>query len=234
MLGLLSLGLFSTHCMAEPPDATSPPAVIRASGEGRVVAEADRVRIDLAVVTQAREAGVAVTENAKKSEGVESVLRKWLGASASIESSGYSLAPNYTYVQGAGQKLDGYVVRNRLRVSLDDVQAAGGVIDRASAAGATEVGQVQFVLGDDSGHRKQALEQAVRGARERAVVMANALGLRVVRVISVYEGQGPTAPMRSRSEVFKASDAGGGAPTHLLPGGVEIRASATVEVEVAP
>ena len=234
VLGLLVLGFLSTQCMADSAQTKSPPAVIRASGTGQVVAEADRVQIDLAVVSQAPEAGPAVAENAKKSQSVESALRKALGASALIESSGYSLAPNYTYVQGAGQKLDGYVVRNRLRISLDDVRAAGRIIDRASESGASEVGQVQFVLSDDSAHRKQALEQAVQSAKERASIMASALGLRVVRVISVYEGQAPMAPMRQRSELFKAAGAAGAPPTSILPGGVEIHASATVEVEVAP
>ncbi|MAI24488.1 MAG: hypothetical protein CMN75_00520 [Spirochaeta sp.] len=234
VLGLLVLGFLSTQCMADSAQTQSPPAVIRASGAGQVVAEADRVQIDLAVVSQAPEAGPAVAENAKKSQSVESALRKALGASALIESSGYSLAPNYTYVQGAGQKLDGYVVRNRLRISLNDVHAAGRIIDRASESGASEVGQVQFVLSDESAYRKQALEQAVQSAKERANIMASALGLRVVRVISVYEGQAPMEPMRQRSELFKAAGAAGSPPTSILPGGVEIRASATVEVEVAP
>ncbi|MEE3326677.1 MAG: SIMPL domain-containing protein [Myxococcota bacterium] len=234
VLGLVWLGFLSTQCMAEPSNPGESPALVKASGEARVVAEADRVQIDLAVVTQAPEAGPAVAENAKKSQGVEAALRKTLGASASIESSGYSLSPNYTYVKGAGQKLDGYVVRNRLRISQDDVHSAGQIIDRASEAGASEVGQVQFVLSDDSEYRKRALELAAKNARERAGVMASALGLRVVRVMAVYEGQAPMAPMRQRSEAFKVSDSAGSPPTSILPGGVEIRASVTVEVEVAP
>ena len=227
LLGIVLLGMLSTACMAEPSGSASSPALIRASGEARVIVEADRVQIDLAVVSQAPEASRAVSENAKKSQSVESSLRKALGASDTVESSGYSLSPNYTYVQGVGQKLDGYVVRNRLKVSLADVHAAGRIIDRASEAGASEIGQVQFVLQDDSAYRKQALERATRNARERATVMADALGLKVVRVTSVYEGQGPSAPMRQRAETFKLADAAASAPTSIVPGGVEIRASAT-------
>jgi hypothetical protein len=198
------------------------------------VVEADRVQVDLAVVSQASEAEPAVKQNAKTSQRVQAALRKDLGSSASIESSGYALSPNYIYVKGKGQELDGYLVRNRLRVSLDDVTAAGRIIDSASVAGASEIGQVQFVLSDDSKYRKQALAQATQNAMERAGVMATALGLRVVRVISVYEGQAPISPTRPRAETFKLSDSAASVPTSILPGGVEIRASATVEVEVAP
>jgi uncharacterized protein YggE len=198
------------------------------------VAEADRVQVDLAVVSRASEAERAVTQNAKMSQGVQAALRKALGSSASIESNGYALSPNYTYVKGKGQELDGYLVRNRLRISLDDIAAAGRIVDSASAAGASEIGQVQFVLSDDSKYRKQALERATQNAMERAGVMATALGLRVVRVISVYEGRAPISPIRQRAESFKQSDGTASVPTSILPGGVEIRASVTVEVEISP
>ncbi|MCH2185762.1 SIMPL domain-containing protein [Myxococcota bacterium] len=198
------------------------------------MAEADRVQVDLAVVSRAPDAELAVTQNAKTSQSVESALRKSLGPSALIESSGYALSPNYVYVKGKGQELDGYLVRNRLRISLDDVSAAGRIVDSASRAGASEIGQVQFVLKDDSNNRKQALEEATRNAMQRAGVMAKALSLRVVRVLSVYEGQAPISSTRQRAEVFKMSDGAASVPTSILPGGVEIRASVTVEVEVAP
>ena len=234
LVGLVLLGLISTQCLAESSAPGSSPALIKASGEARVMAEADRVQVDLAVVSRAPDAELAVAQNAKTSQSVEAALRKSLGPSASIESSGYALSPNYLYVKGKGQELDGYLVRNRLRISLDDISAAGRIVDSASRAGASEIGQVQFVLKDDSKYRKQALEQATQNAMQRAGIMATALSLRVVRVLSVYEGQAPISSNRQRAEVFKMSDGAASVPTSILPGGVEIRASATVEVEVAP
>lgn len=234
VVGLVLLGLISTQCLAESSGPSPRPALVKASGEARVMAEADRVQVDLAVVSRAAEAESAVAQNASTSQGVQAALRKALGSSASIESSGYALSPNYIYVKGKGQELDGYLVRNRLRISLDDVAAAGRIVDSASRAGASEIGQVQFVLSDDSKYRTQALERATQNAMQRAGVMAAALGLRVVRVLSVYEGQAPISPTRQRAEAFKQSDGTASVPTSILPGGVEIRASATVEVEVAP
>jgi uncharacterized protein YggE len=232
--GLIVVGLCSTPCLAASPPLGQAPAVITASGHARVVVEPNRVQVDLTIVSKAAEAAQAAATNAKKSQQVQGALRKALGASASIESSGYSLSPNYTYVKDKGQQLDGYVVRNSLRVALNDVSAAGRIIDAASQAGVGEIGQVHFVLADDSEYRQQALGEATQAALRRAGVMAAALDLRVSRVLSAHAGQAPSAPVRHKSQAFRSAGASASVPTTLLPGGVEIRASATVEVAVEP
>ena len=165
---------------------------------------------------------------------MEVALRKSLGAEASIKSGGYSLAPNYTYVQGQGQKLDGYVVRNRLRVSLDDIKGAGQLIDRASQAGVSEIGAVQFVVSDDADGRREALELATQDALRRAGVMASALDLKVLRVLSAHDGRAPVVAVRERTDRLQSAGASSAVPTSILPGGIEIDATATVEVEVGP
>lgn len=233
LLGLSILMLGCTPCYAEPDSGSDAPATITASGHATLSVQPDRVQIDLTVVSQEAEASAAVAANAQASEQVESALRDHLGPGGSLHSSGYSLAPNYTYVQGQGQKLDGYVVRNRLRVSLANIQGAGQVIDRASQAGANEIGAVQFVLSDDDKERKKALAMATADALGRAGVMAVALDLKVLRVLSAQDGQAPVVAIRQKTDRLQAAGTSS-APTSILPGGVEIDATATVEVEVGP
>ena len=234
VLALAFAGLISTQCLAASGEVREKPAVVQASGQARIVADSDRVQVDLTVVSQAMEASEAVAMNAQASEAVQAKLRKSLGNGATIQSSGYSLSPDYSYVQGKGQQFKGYSVRNRLRVSLEDPTAAGLIIDSASQAGVTEIGQVQFALADDRALRERALAEATKAALGRATVMASAVDLKVYRVLSIQDEQSPAVSFRQKSDVLRSSMASEAAPTEIVPGLVEIRAEVTVEVEVRP
>ena len=234
LFSILALVLVPAGCLAQSssPEAGEG-ARIRAAGEAVVVFAPDRAWVDMAVVSRDPEAEVAVSRNAAESERVTKALRSALGKGADIVSAGYSLAPNYRYVQGQGQQLDGFIVRNRLRVTLKDVGGAGRVIDAASGAGASEIQQVSYGLADDGPARREALAQATRNGVERARVMAGALDLKVLRVLSVEDSGAAPAPVVRQVTALK-SVAGSAVPTQLEPGGIHVRAGVTVYVEVGP
>jgi len=236
LLSLLVLGLTPGGCLAEPSDAGAVGATrIRASGDAVVVIAPDRAWVDIAIVTRDAEASLAVEANAGESKRVIAALGKALGESVEISTAGYSLAPNYTYISGQGQRLDGFIVRNRLRVTLEDVTAAGRVIDAASEAGASEIQQVSYGLADDPPAQRQALADATRSGVERAGVMAEALDLRVTRVLSVEDsGAAPAPIVREVQMLAKSAGPSSAPPTTLSPGGIRVRASVTVYVEVGP
>jgi len=235
LLLILAVGFAPGGCLANSGDgASSPLSRIRASGEAVVVAAADRAWVDVAVVTRNPEAASAVAENAEESRRVNAALAKAVGKAGEVASAGYSLAPNYRYVQGQGNQLDGYIVRNRLRVTLEDVSAAGPVIDAASRAGASEIQQVSYGLADEGPAQREALAQATRNGMERAGVMAAALDLEVKRVLSVEDSGAAPAPVVREVRSLAKSASSSAVPTELRPGGIHVRAGVTVDVEVGP
>ena len=237
VLGLILVATVSFlpgGCRAESSDPSAAGTLIRASGEAEVVVAPDRAWVDVAVVSRHAEAAAAVAANAAESERVGEALRAALGRGAQVTTGGYSLAPNYRYVQGQGQVLDGFIVRNRLRVSLEDVGAAGQVIDAASRAGASEIQQVSYGLADEGPVHRQALAEATRNGVERAGVMAAALELTVRRVVSVEDSGAAPAPVIREVRTLAKSAGDSAVPTSLEPGGVHVRASVTVAVEVGP
>jgi hypothetical protein len=233
---LLAVGLAPGGCLAEPTDSDAISATrIRASGKAVAVVAPDRAWVDLAIVTRDAEASRAVEANAGESKRVTAALGKAVGQGAEISTAGYSLAPNYTYISGQGQKLDGFIVRNRLRVTLEDVTAAGRVIDAASEAGASEIQQVSYGLADDAPAQRQALADATRSGVERAGVMAKALDMHVIRVLSVEDsGAAPAPIVREVQMLAKSAGPSSAPPTTLTPGGIRVHASVTVYVEVGP
>src|SRR5205807_1545823 len=82
-------------------------------------------------------------------------------------------------------------------VSSIRVTGDGTVTDSATQAGANHVQGIQFTLRDQDAVRAEALRQAATRARAEADVLAAALGLKVVRVLSVEENSPRVVPVRA-------------------------------------
>ena len=112
---------------------------------------------------------------------------------------------------------------------LDDLTRVGSVIDASTQAGANRVQNLQFMLRSESAVQTQALREAAAIARTKADALASALGLRIVRVLSVVETSPVSVPMRDVA--FARAE---GASTPIEPGTIEVRATVMLRVEVGP
>jgi uncharacterized protein len=205
-----------------------PVSSIRVTGDAIVTAKPDRVQIDVGVVTQAPQSQPAAAQNASRLDAVLSALRKTVGAGADIKTISYSLNPNYQYHPNGGEPtITGYTASNVVRVTLDDLAKIGSVIDAAAQAGANHVQGIQFTLRDSQAVRAQALREAATKARAEADTLAGALGLKVVRILSVEETSPTVVPVR---DVMFATAAR--APTPVQPGSIDVSANVILAVEV--
>lgn len=201
---------------------------IRVVGQAEVAAAPDRVSLDVAVVTRAATASRAASDNAEATSRVLAQLKTAFPKAAQISTRGYSLGAEYDYDKREGSRTPvGYLARNSIHVSLDDVTRAGALIDAAVAAGANEVQSVQFSVADPMPYRNRALAAAAVDARAKAAVLAEGLGLKVGRTIRVEEtGSGhPRPQMAMFAEHAKAS-------TPMEPGDVFFDASVSLWVEL--
>lgn len=168
--------------------ATTPGTTrVTVTGDATVNARPDTALVTVAVVTQGATALAAQQENARKSEAVVRAVRAAAGAGAEVQTSGYSLQPEYTYRQNESPLIKGYQARNSVNVTLPDLTRVGAVIDAATAAGANNVDNLSFTLRQDRTARNQALADATRAALNKAQTIAQALGGRVARILEVQE-----------------------------------------------
>ena len=117
-------------------------------------------------------------------------MREALGPDGEIETQSYSLRPNYTRPRdGSEATIASYTASNMIRVTKIAIDDAAKVIDAATGAGTTNVRRLQFTVDDEESLRLQALADAALEARARAEALAGALGLDIVRVLSVTEGE---------------------------------------------
>jgi uncharacterized protein YggE len=212
---------------------TGPPSVT-ASGEAVITVEPDQAEIDIGVVTQERNAPDAARENADKLARVLAQIKKTLGKGDEVKTASYSLTPNYRYPQGGKPELVGYTATNILRVRTGTLGNVGKLIDGAMQSGANTIYRLLFNLKDEQSAQLQALRLASAKAKTKAEAMADALGLRVVAVLSIAEGDRSVRPIVMPRERAAQMEAFAAAPTPVEPGTIEVRSSVTLTAELGP
>ena len=231
VLTLSALGASLGAPAAAQPAAAAPAlSSIRVSGDARVSAKPDRVQIDLGVQTQAQQSQEAASANARQLDATLAAVRKAAGPTAQLKTVSYSLNPNYQYHSGAEPTIVGYTALNVVQVQLDDLARIGDVIDAATHAGAN---RVQFTLKDQDAVRAEALREAATRARAEAEVLAQALNLKILRVLTVEESSPGIVPVRTHLAMARAS-ASAEVATPVEAGTLDVSAVVTLTVEVGP
>lgn len=228
----------SGAAMAQAPPASRPapqrPATIAVTGEAHVSEAPDRVYIDVGVTTQAKSSQVATTRNAARISAVLSAVKRVSGRGAQLTTTEYSVNPDYKYLPDGGTpRIVGYTASNVVQIRLDDLSRVGRVIDAATQAGSNNVQGIRFALRDEQAARTEALREAALEAQQDAHALAGALGLSVVRVLSVSEPSPEARPMPIYPQAMRLA-AGQAPATPVEPGTLDVNATVTLIVEVAP
>lgn len=223
----LTLGT-SSGAQSEPRGPTR----VIVSGDAIVQAQPDTAILAIAVVTQAKRAIDAQQENATKSDAVVRALKNAAGAGAEVKTSGYSLQPMRVYREGQPPTITGYEARNSVTVIMSDLSKVGAVIDASSLAGANDLTGLSFTLKQDRPARDRALAEATREAVNKARVIANALGGRLVRIVEVQE-EGTNRP-RPVYEMDQLQTMRGAAapPTTIEVGSLDITSRVQLIAEI--
>jgi len=234
-LAILTLVAVSGLAMAKSPQSPSA-ATIRVTGHSQVSKTPDRVYIDVGVTTRAAKPQDAVARNAARVSSVLAALRTAAGPGVQLMTTNYSVTPKYRYSSnGAPPKLEGYTATHVVRVRLDDLSRIGRIIDAATGAGANLLEGMRFTLRRKDAVRAEALGKAAVTARHEAQALAAALGLRIVRIVSVQEGRPVVVPvLRAQAVHMRFARQRLATPTPIETGPIQVSASVTLTVAVAP
>jgi uncharacterized protein YggE len=229
----LALSAVLACAVLTPAFAQQPPvSSIRVSGEAQVSAKPDRVQIDIGVTTHADTSQEAAAQNARQVDAVLAALKKAAGPTAVLKTVNYSLSATYKYQSGHEPTVTGYNAANLVQVTLDDLTKLSSVIDASAQAGANNVRGIQFTLREPDTVHADALRKAAARARADADVLAAALGLKIVRVLTVEESGARFVPLMTN--MAARANAGAEAATPVESGTLEVAASVTLSVEVVP
>lgn len=200
---------------------------VAATGEVRRVP--DIVNINAGVVTQAPSAVEAIRQNAERMAGVRRALEQAGIAARDIQTSNVSLHPEYRYQDNQPPQLVGYRASNQVNVRFRDIAASGRILDALVAQGANQINGPMLGIDQPEAALDEARTAAIANARARADLYARALGMRVVRILSVSEGGAmPTPPV----PMLRMQAADAGAATEIQAGEQALSVTLTVSFEL--
>jgi uncharacterized protein len=182
--GLLAAALACTV----PVAALADPHTITVTGQGQQSAVPDQANLSAGVATIARTADAALAANAQKMNAVFAALRNIGVPERAMQTSNFSVSPQYSNSDNSGQHITGYQVSNQVDVTLDDTKKLGPAIDALVGSGANQINSVSFGLRDNGPLMTKAREAAMADARQRAETLARAGGVSVGTVLSISEG----------------------------------------------
>jgi uncharacterized protein YggE len=170
---------------------------ISATGEATRVP--DVAIITAGVITRATTARGSLEQNAARMERVRAALKRAGIADRDIQTSNISLNPEYRYVENQPPRLTGYSASNQLSVRFRDIARSGDILDALVAEGANSINGPNLTIDKPEEALDEARTKALAVGRIRAELYARALGMRVVRLVSVSEsgsyGAPPPMPM---------------------------------------
>jgi uncharacterized protein YggE len=161
---------------------------------------------------------------------VRAALKRAGIADRDIQTSTISLNPEYRYQDNQPPTLTGYTASNQVNVRFRDIRNTGRILDALVAEGANQISGPSLSIDKPEAALDEARVKAIAAGRARAELYARALGMRVVRLLSVSESGGyaapPPMPMVMRAQ---SADA---ASTKIDPGEQQLQVSVSMSFEL--
>jgi uncharacterized protein YggE len=231
-----AFAVMATFAAPQPAVAQERPAqmlgvegtLLSVSAEGASEARPDLATLSLGVTTEAQTAQAALADNARRMSALTAALRRAGVAERDIQTSNVSVFPQQQYRENQPPLITGYQANNTVTAKIRNIDNTGRVIDAAVAAGGNTVHGVSFSHADPDAQLDVARRAAVAEARRRAELYADALGMRVHRIVAVQEGGGYAPPMPITVTASRMAEAA----TPISPGEIETRASVNVTFEL--
>ena len=192
---------------AQQPQRT-PEARIIVSGEGSVSVMPDYAEINSGVTTRSKTVKDGVEANSRLMVAIVAALKNAGISEKDIQTVRFSIQPVYAPQEPRTEpRLSGYSVFNKVNVTVREIGKVGDVLDRLVAAGATDVGNVAFLISDPSKGLDEAREAAMADAQRKGEVYAKAAGVRLGRVEWITEDTGvaPSVPVMARASRARAN-----------------------------
>lgn len=224
---LALLPLATAHAQqAEPAFPT-----LTVTGQGSASVTPDELRISFAVITEGETVGGALSDNSQRARRVIDALKRRGLNEEDIQTTNFSISPRYSQRKGdQPPEIIGYRVSNQVSVRTEDLEAAGELIEAGVEAGANSVSGIQFTASDEQAVYDEAIAHAAADARRKARALAEAAGVRLVRIVAIDELDGFVRPLGGQVRSMMAMEAG--APP-IEPGEVQSEARVRIVYQIS-
>lgn len=229
---ILMLGLSALPAGAQSVAPIPMPRTLVMSGQGEAKAVPDTVGISAGVTAQGKTAADALAANTRAMNGVFAALKKLGVPDRAIQTSNFSVQPQYPAYNPNGQqetrRIIGYEVSNQVNVRLEDVSKLGVALDALVTGGANNMNGINFFVRDPAALLTEARKDAVNDAVAKAKTYAAAAGVTLGRILSISENGGVEPPR----PVFMAMQAKAAVSVPVAAGETTITAGVSITWEI--
>ncbi len=208
---------------------TSQQTGISVCGQGKANSTPDRAQIQAGVSVFASSAQDARNRAAAAMSAVIAAVKSNGVADADIQTSYFSISPNYIY-DGSGMHSNGYTASNNVTVLVRAVNNAGKIVDAVTQAGGNNVvvSGIQFFTGDLTQAQTQAQTSALQDAHRQAQAIADAAGVGLGSAVSILVGGCGTQTFPIYASASGAVSSTPNVPTPIQPGQQQVQAYVAV------
>jgi hypothetical protein len=241
MVGGVFLGillLLPVHGWSGEDDQDRPTLTV--SAEGKVDVPPDKAVLSFAVETVGEKLSEVQQENQERVAKVLEECQRLHIPSQFIQTTSLNVIPEYPppprrpsdgSLENSIPRIIGYRVVHQVNVEVRNLEVVGKVVDRVLKVGANRFSGISWGLQNEQPIRLEVLKQASAKAQAKAETLAQALNLKLVRMINVLEGGVSLAPPEGRYRMAMAMDSGGEAS--VSAGEISIRGTVTLVYEIS-
>lgn len=223
VFAVIALATYAYTTIKESRYTYAQPVIISVQGVGEVFAAPDIATFSFTVEAKDKDAVTAQNKYGETMDTVLAYLKESGVEEKDIKTEYYNFGQWFEYEKTTGvctvygcppsgeQKLMGYQVSQSVTVKVRDTEKAGELLAGVASKGAINVSGLSFTIDDEDGLMAEAREKAIIDAKEKAKVLADNLGSRIVRMSSFSESQGGY-PMFYAKDMDVAMSESAGAP----------------------
>jgi len=186
---------------------------ITVTGAGKVYAKPDVALVSLGVTTTGLTTADVIKNNTDKMNAVIQAVKGAGVDEKDIQSTNYNLYPQYNYTEITGRLFEGYTLEQNIQVKIRDFSKLGDVLSKATEKGANLAGSLQFTIDNPEQFKELARAKAIEQAKANAENLATTAGIRLGKIINVYENN----YIYPEYSLNKAVGMGGGAASAPVP-----------------
>ncbi len=164
------------------------PQEISVSGQGKVYAKPDVAVLVLGVENRGAKISDIVKDSTDKMNKIIKDIKDSGVDEKDIQTTQYTITPEYNWTEKAGRIFVGYVLTQQVTVKIRDFEKVGNILDKAITDGANAIGDLRFTIDSPEKAQAEARQKAIAQAKEKAQTLAKQSGLKIVKLINVFEG----------------------------------------------
>lgn len=214
---------------------------ITVTDTGEIYAKPDLALMDFSVVTEEKTVSEAMSKNVEKMNKIIAVLKEQGIEEKDLKTVSFNIYPRYEYWQEekclvppcpSGKRvLVGYEVRQTLEVKIRSLDKIGLVIEKATALGANQVGDLQMTIDNQDELKKQARAEAIEEAKAKAENLASQLEVKLTRIVNFAETSYVPLYGLEKGVAVEGGIGGAGTPT-IETGENKITVTVTITYEI--